>query len=101
MYEKCTNDNFYDFFLSISKAYINAETRINKGLREYCKSGNVYILVLLISTKYAETRYLSGSFSFVYEKCTNYFILLRIETARSSSLGYKCAYVFQVVSIFE
>ena len=56
---------------------------------------------LLISTKYAETRYLSGSFSFVYEKCTNYFILLRIETARSSSFGYKCAYVFQVVSIFE
>ena len=56
---------------------------------------------LLISTKNAKTRLNSGSFSFVYEKCTNYLILLRIETARSSSFGYKCAYVFQVVSIFE
>ena len=39
---------------------------------------------LLISTKNAKTRLNSGSFSFVYEKCTNYLILLRIETARSS-----------------
>ena len=92
---------FLWIFVSILKAYKNAETRINKGLRDYYKSRNVYILVLSYSAKNAKTRLNSGSFPFMYEKCTNYLILLRIKTARSSSFGYKCAYVFQVVSIFE
>ena len=70
-------------------------------VERYIRIVEVVSSSLIVSTKYAETRLNSGSFSFVYEKCTNYFILLRIETARSSSFGYKCAYVFQVVSIFE
>ncbi len=63
--------------------------------------GKVFVHCAPCSTIVLKTRVNAGFFIFIHEFYTNFYIFSNILITLSSSLGYKCEYAFQVISILE